>query len=57
MDTDIAPASPAEAEWVAAQRRWAHGWRMRVLHAIPLAYLLYVVGAVHTYSRGAARIA
>jgi len=57
MDTDIAPASPAEAEWVAAQRRWAHGWRMRVLHAIPLAYLLYVVGAVHTYSRGAAAIA
>jgi two-component system, NarL family, sensor histidine kinase DesK len=57
MDTDVAPASPAEAQWVAAQRRWAHGWRLHVLRAIPLAYLLYVVGAVRTYSHGAAAIA
>src|SRR5690348_15772903 len=57
MDTDVAPASPAEAQWVAVQRRWAHGWRLHVLRAMHLAYLLYVVGAVRTYSHGAAAIA
>jgi two-component system sensor histidine kinase DesK len=57
MDTDVAPASPAEAEWLAAQRKWAHGWRLFVLHAAPLAYLLFVVGAIHSYSRGAGAVA
>jgi two-component system, NarL family, sensor histidine kinase DesK len=57
MDTDVAPASPAEAEWLAAQRRWARGWRLFVLHAAPLVYLLFVVGAIHSYSRGAGAVA
>jgi two-component system sensor histidine kinase DesK len=57
MNTDVGPASPAEAEWLAAQRRWAHGWRLHVLHAIPLVYLIYVVGAVGQYSRGAGAVA
>src|SRR5215472_1034136 len=57
MDTDVGPASPAEAEWLAAQRKWAHGWRLSVLRAVPLVYLIYVTGAVGQYSRGAGAVA
>jgi two-component system, NarL family, sensor histidine kinase DesK len=53
VNADVGPASPAEAEWVASQRKWTRGWRRLVLSAIPLAYLLYVAGAVAQYSRGA----
>jgi two-component system, NarL family, sensor histidine kinase DesK len=57
MDTDVAPAGPAEAEWLAAQRQWAHGWRLFILHAAPLAYLFFVVDAISSYSRGAGAVA
>ncbi len=50
---DVEPANPAEAEWVASQRRWTHGWRRLVLPAVFLVYLLYVVSAVATTSSGA----
>jgi len=56
VDPDIAPASPAEAEWVASQRMWARGPRRLVLHAVPLVYLLSVAHAVTGYSRGAAAV-
>ncbi len=56
MDADVGPASPAEAAWVASQRQWTQGWRRLALSALPLAYLVYVAGAVTTYSRGAAAV-
>jgi two-component system, NarL family, sensor histidine kinase DesK len=54
VDADVGPASPAEAAWVASQRQWTQGWRRLALSALPLAYLIYVAGAVTAYSRGAA---
>jgi two-component system sensor histidine kinase DesK len=51
------PASPADDEWLAAHRPWAGGWRRRLLGVLPMLYLLYVVGAVHQYSHGAAAMA
>ncbi len=54
MDPDIAPASPAEAEWVASQRKWAQGRRRLVFNSVPLVYLVTVAHAVTAYSRGAA---
>lgn len=54
MNADADLASPAEAEWVASQRKWTQGWRRHVLAAVPLVYLVYVAGAVARYSRGAA---
>ena len=48
------PAGPAEAEWVADQRKWARGWRRTVFPGIFLVYLLQVVGATANDSRGAA---
>ncbi len=56
MDPDIAPASPAEAQWAANQLSWAQGRRRLVLNAIPLVYLLSVADAVTGYSRGAAAV-
>ena len=55
MDSKTAPQ--AEAEWVATQRKWTWGWRRLVLLAIPLVYLIYVVGSVRQYSHGAAAVA
>ncbi len=51
------PATPGEAEWVATQRRWAGGWRRFIMAAIPLAYLVFLVAAVHQNSRGAGQVA
>ena len=48
------PAGPAEAEWVADQRKWARGWRRTVFPGIFLVYLLQVVGATANDSKGAA---
>ena len=56
MDADVGPASPAEAEWVASQRKWTKGWRRLLMLAVPLVYLIYLVGAVTTYSRGAGAV-
>lgn len=51
------PASPAEAKWLASQRRWIAGWRRYLLMAIPLIYLIFVAASVGENSHGAARIA
>ncbi len=51
------PATPGEAEWVATQRRWIGGWRRFIMAAIPLAYLVFLVAAVHQNSRGAGQAA
>jgi two-component system, NarL family, sensor histidine kinase DesK len=56
MGIDVAPASPAEADWVASQRRWTQGWRRYVLLAIPLVYLVYLGVAVAQNSRGAGEV-
>ena len=55
MDPKTAPQ--AEAEWVATQRKWIWGWRRLVLLALPLVYLIYVVGSVRQNSHGAAAVA
>jgi two-component system, NarL family, sensor histidine kinase DesK len=49
------PASQAEVQWLASQRRWTGGWRRSILAAIPLAYLFYLAAAVGQNSRGAAQ--
>jgi two-component system, NarL family, sensor histidine kinase DesK len=57
MPAYVPPATAAEAEWVASQRRWVAGWRRVVLAALPLAYLVYVVISITENSRGAGRVA
>jgi two-component system, NarL family, sensor histidine kinase DesK len=57
VDADLQPATPAEAEWVAAQRRWTGGWRRLVMTAIPLVYLIFVFASVGQNARGAGQIA
>jgi two-component system, NarL family, sensor histidine kinase DesK len=56
VDTDFAPASPGEAEWVATQRKWGQGWRRFALPGLLTVYLLYVVNTVTDYSRGSGRV-
>ena len=56
MNTDVAPATPAEAEWVATQRKWGQGWRRLALPGVLTIYLLYVVASVDKYSQGSGRI-
>ena len=51
------PATSAEAEWVAVQRRWSAGRRRLIMAAIPLAYLVFLVAPVARNSRGAGQIA
>jgi len=51
------PVTPGEAQWVATQSRWTGGWRRIALAAIPLAYLVFLVAAVHQNSRGAGQAA
>jgi two-component system, NarL family, sensor histidine kinase DesK len=46
------PASPAESEWLAAQRKWTRGWRRAVFPGVFLVYLAEVVGGVASYSKG-----
>ena len=50
----VVPASPAEADWLLTQRQWTVGWRRMAWAAVPLIYLIYVVGAVDAQCRGAA---
>ena len=57
VGTGIDPASPAEAEWVAAQRKWGQGWRRFALPGVLTVYLLYLVASVTTNAHGAGRIA
>jgi two-component system, NarL family, sensor histidine kinase DesK len=56
VDTDVAPATPAEAEWVATQRKWGEGWRRFALPGVLTVYLIYVVDSVGQYSQGSGRI-
>jgi two-component system sensor histidine kinase DesK len=56
VNVDAEPVSPAEAEWLASQRKWAQGWRQLVLLAIPLVYLAYLAIAVARNSRGAGEV-
>lgn len=52
VDSDVAPVSPAEAQWVASQRKWGQGWRRFALAGLPAVYLVYLVQAVAQNSRG-----
>jgi two-component system, NarL family, sensor histidine kinase DesK len=56
VDGQIGPVTPAEADWVASQRRWTLGWRRRVSLAVPLVYLVFLAAAVTENSRGAGRV-
>jgi two-component system, NarL family, sensor histidine kinase DesK len=51
------PPSPADAKWLASQRRWSVGWRRCLMTAIPLVYLIFVAASVGENSHGAAQIA
>ena len=51
--TGVGPASPAEAEWLASERRWRQGWRNLLFHAALLVYLIYVAEAVDQNVQGA----
>jgi two-component system, NarL family, sensor histidine kinase DesK len=59
MDVDAysAPVSPAEARWVASQRKWGQGWWRFTLNALPAVYLVYLVAAVAQNSRGSGQAA
>lgn len=52
MQPNVEPVIPAEAEWVASQRRWTQGWRRFVVPMIFLVYLFYVGQAVAQDERG-----
>jgi two-component system, NarL family, sensor histidine kinase DesK len=56
MAPDVELTSPADAEWVASQRKWTRGWLRLVLPAVFLVYLLYVVGPIGRFSHGAGRV-
>ena len=57
VGTATVPAGPAGTEWVAAQRKWARGWRGTVFPGVFLGYLVQVVGATAHDSRGVAAVA
>ena len=46
------PASPAETEWVASQRKWTRGWRRVVFPGVFLVYLVEVGAGVAQFSKG-----
>jgi two-component system, NarL family, sensor histidine kinase DesK len=57
VDADVAPVNPAEAQWVASQRRWGQGWRRFAMTGLPAVYLVYLVPAVEQNSRGSGQAA
>jgi two-component system sensor histidine kinase DesK len=57
VDPVIEPVDPAQARWLATQRRWAVGWRRVLLSATFLVYLAYVGQEVSRYRSGAAAVA
>ena len=57
MSAELQAASPAEARWVASQRRWTRGWRRFLTPAVFLLYLLYVIPSVSENQHGASAIA
>jgi two-component system sensor histidine kinase DesK len=52
VEPEVMPASPADAAWLASQRRFSRGWRRFILPAVLLAYLFYAGNAVWYVSRG-----
>ncbi|HYB26489.1 MAG TPA: histidine kinase [Solirubrobacteraceae bacterium] len=56
MNAEFDAATPAEARWVASQRRWAHGWRRYVIPGVFLLYLLYVIPSVSKNQHGASAV-
>jgi two-component system, NarL family, sensor histidine kinase DesK len=56
VDGQFGPVTPAEAEWLASQRKWTLGWRRLLLAAIPLVYLVFLAASVHENSRGAGEV-
>jgi two-component system sensor histidine kinase DesK len=57
MTSDFEPLNPATAEWMETQRKWDSDWRGLLLPNLFLAYLVYVLIAVHDRSVGAGAIA
>ena len=53
MNAEFEAASPAEAQWVASQRRWTHGWRRYLTPCVFLLYLGYVIPSVSQNAHGA----
>jgi len=53
MNPELDAVSPAEARWVASQRKWTKGWRRYVTPGIFLVYLLYVIPSVSENQHGA----
>jgi two-component system, NarL family, sensor histidine kinase DesK len=56
MAPDVELTGPADAEWIASQRKWTRGWLRLALPAVFLVYLLYVVGPIGQFSHGAGRV-
>jgi two-component system, NarL family, sensor histidine kinase DesK len=52
VDAEVAPVTPAEAQWVASQRKWGQGWRRFAMAGLPAVYLVYLVPAVSENSHG-----
>jgi len=57
MEPVIEPGGPADAEWVATQRRWTQGWRRAVAPTVFGLYLAFVVQATVETSSGAGVVA
>jgi two-component system sensor histidine kinase DesK len=53
----LGPAGPAEAAWVAGQRKWMRGWRRAVFPGVFLVYLVSVISTAQQYAHGGAFIA
>jgi two-component system, NarL family, sensor histidine kinase DesK len=53
MNAEFNATTPAEARWVASQRKWTQGWRRYVTPSIFLVYLGYVIPSVSQNQHGA----
>src|ERR1700733_541112 len=56
MNAELEAASPAEAQWVASQRRWTRGGRRYVTPGVFLLYLGYVIPSVSQHAHGAGAV-
>jgi two-component system sensor histidine kinase DesK len=56
MSDDIGLSSVTGADWLEGQRKWADGWRLMALFALPLLYLPYVAASVAQDSRGGGEV-
>jgi two-component system, NarL family, sensor histidine kinase DesK len=56
MSEDVGLSGLTSADWLAGQRKWADGWRLMALFALPLLYLAYVGASVAENSRGSGEI-